>query len=301
MTLLLDAFWRAAAYCLQPRVIVLSILPLVAVGGIAALLGYFYWEGAVAGVRAGIEGWQLLAALFQWLDSIGAGAFRSVLAPLVIVALAVPVVVVLSLLLVAVLMTPALVKLVAARRFPRLERLRSAGFWSAAGHSLLNTVLALVALVVSIPLWLIPPLALLVPPLIWGWLTYRVMAFEALAEHASREERLTLLHEHRGPMLMMGIATGYLGAAPSLVWAFSALALILAPLLIVVAVWLYTLVFAFSSLWFAHYALASLAALRAGRASSELESGAHSSSTATGMGALPPPHAPLTHEPSHPP
>src|SRR5450755_2424590 len=46
MTLLLDAFWRAAAYCLHPRVIVLSILPLVAVGGVAALLGYFYWEGA---------------------------------------------------------------------------------------------------------------------------------------------------------------------------------------------------------------------------------------------------------------
>ena len=27
---LLDAFWRAAAYCLHPRVILLSILPLIA-------------------------------------------------------------------------------------------------------------------------------------------------------------------------------------------------------------------------------------------------------------------------------
>ena len=34
------------------------------------------------------------------------------------------------------------------------------------------------------------------------------------------------------------------------------------PLLIVVSVWLYTLVFAFSSLWFAHYALATLHRLR---------------------------------------
>jgi hypothetical protein len=303
MTLLLDAFWRAAAYCLHPRVIVLSILPLVAVGGVAALLGYFYWEGAVAGVRAAIEGWQLLAALFQWLDSIGASAFRSVLAPLVIVALTVPVVVVLSLLLVAVLMTPALVKLVAARRFPRLERLHGAGFWLAAAHSLLSTVLALVALVVTIPLWLIPPLALLVPPLIWGWLTYRVMAFDALAEHASREERLTILHEQRGSLLLMGIAAGYLGAAPSLVWAFSALALIFAPLLIVVAVWLYTLVFAFSSLWFANYALAALAALRARRALPDLRSGAHSTSTstATGQGEVPLPHGPHKHEESIPP
>ena len=266
MHLLLDAFWRAAAYCLHPRVILLSILPLFVVGGIAACLSYFFWEDTVAAVRASMESWQLLAALFQWLDSIGARAFRSVLAPLVIVALAVPVVVVLSLLLVAVLMTPAIVKLVATRRFPRLERLHGASFWQSALTSLGCTLLALLALAISIPLWFIPPLILLLPPLIWGWLTYRVMAFDVLAEHASIEERRVILQEHRWPMLGMGVIAGYLGAAPSLVWAFSALTLIFAPLLIVVAVWLYTLVFAFSALWFAHYGLAALQRLRAARA-----------------------------------
>ena len=265
MTLLLDAFWRAVAYCLHPRVILLSILPLLLVGGAAALLGYFFWEDAVTSVRAAMESWQLLAAMFQWLDTVGAGGLRSVLAPLVIVALGVPIVVVLSMLLVAMLMTPALVSLVAKRRFPQLERRHGAGFWQSAAGSLGCTVLALVALVVSLPLWLIPPLVLVLPPLIWGWLTYRVMGFDVLAEHASAEERRTILHEHRWPLLGMGIVAGYLGAAPSLIWAFSALTLIFAPLLIVVAVWLYTLVFAFSALWFAHYALAALQALR-GRA-----------------------------------
>ena len=263
MTLLLDAFWRAVAYCLHPRVILLSILPLLVVGGAAALLGYFFWESAVASVRAAMESWRLLAALFQWLDSVGASGFRSVLAPLVIVALGVPIVVVLSLLLVAMLMTPALVNLIAVRRFPRLERLHGAGFWQSALGSLGCTLLALVALVVSIPFWLIPPLVLVLPPLIWGWLTYRVMSFDVLAAHASVEERRTVLHERRWPLLGMGIVAGYVGAAPSLIWAFSALTLIFAPLLIVVAVWLYTLVFAFSALWFAHYALAALQALRA--------------------------------------
>ena len=262
MTLLLDAFWRAVAYCLHPRVILLSILPLLLVGGAAALLGYFFWEDAVTSVRAAMESWQLLAAMFRWLDTVGAGGLRSVLGPLVIVALGVPIVVVLSLLLVAMLMTPALVSLVARRRFPQLERRHGAGFWQSAAGSLGCTVLALVALVVSIPFWLIPPLVLVLPPLIWGWLTYRVMGFDVLAEHASAEERRTILHEQRWPMLGMGVVAGYLGAAPSLIWAFSALTLIFAPLLIVVAVWLYTLVFAFSALWFAHYALAALQALR---------------------------------------
>lgn len=41
----------------------------------------------------------------------------------------------------------------------------------------------------TLPLWLIPPLALLLPPLILGWLTYRVMAHDVLAEHADAAER----------------------------------------------------------------------------------------------------------------
>jgi len=38
-----DAFWRAAAYCLHPRVIALSLLPLLLAGALALGLGYFFW------------------------------------------------------------------------------------------------------------------------------------------------------------------------------------------------------------------------------------------------------------------
>jgi hypothetical protein len=260
-----DAFWRAAAYCLHPRVIALSILPLVIVGGLAGALGYFFWESAIAGVRATMESWLLVATFLQWLDSIGAGAFRSVLGPLIVVALAVPVIVVVSLLLVAVLMTPAIVDLVAARRFPALERKRGGSFAQGVVWSLGCTLFALVLLLFSIPLWFVPPLVLLLPPLIWGWLTYRVLAFDVLAEHASAEERRALMREHRWPLLGMGVVAGYLGAAPSLLWAVSATMLIFAPILIIVSVWVYTLVFAFSALWFAHFALSALQHLRAVR------------------------------------
>jgi Etoposide-induced protein 2.4 (EI24) len=262
MRLLLDAFWRAVAYCLHPRVIVLSVLPLVIAGGLAAGLGYLFWEQALADVRATLEGWALLEAVLQWLDAVGAGAFRTVLAPLIVVALALPVIIVFSLLMVALLMTPALVNLVASRRFAQLERLHGAGFWYSLMWSLACTLIALAALIISIPFWFVPPLVLVLPPLIWGWLTYRVLSFDVLAEHASRPERLQIMREHRWPLIGMGVVAGYLGAAPSLLWAVSATLLIFAPLLVVVAVWIYTLVFAFSALWFAHYLLAAVNALR---------------------------------------
>ena len=259
---LLDAFWRAAAYCLHPRVILLSLAPLLLAGGLALALGYFFWEPAVAGVRATLESWSLLATLLKWLDGVGGEGLRALVAPLVILALALPVVVIVSLLFVAWLMTPALVSLVARRRFPALEARRGAAFWQSVLWSLGCTLVALCALVLSLPLWFVPPLVLILPPLIWGWLTCRVMAFDVLAEHASTEERRAVLRQQRWPLLGIGLVCGYLGAAPTLIWALGAATLILAPLLVLVSVWLYTLVFAFAALWFAHFTLAALQRLR---------------------------------------
>ena len=258
----LDAFWRAAAYCLHPRLMLWSLLPLLVAGGAVAALGWAYWEPAVAAVRATLERWALTVAMLEWLESVGANQLRTLVGPMIVVALAVPVLVLVSLLLVATLMTPAIVGLVARRRFPGLEQRRGATGWQALLWALACTAAALLALLLSVPLWLVPPLVLVLPPLIWGWLTCRVLGFDVLALHATPPERRQLLRQHRWPLLAMGVACGYLGALPSLLWAFSAAALIFAPLLVVVSVWLYTLVFVFSSCWFAHFALAELQRLR---------------------------------------
>ncbi len=261
--LLLDSAWRAAAYCLHPWVIFLSLLPLLLVAGLAYGLSVLFWVPAMDAVRNAFDSWDLLSTMFKWLASIGMTGLKSVLAPMIVVLLATPVMVVLSLLAVALLMAPAMVKLVSKRRFPTLEQRRGGSFAGSLFVSLSSTVIALVALVVSIPFWLIPPVVLVVPPLIWGWLTYRVMSYDTLSDHASKDERRELVRRHRASLLLIGIVTGYLGAAPSLLWVSGVMFVALAPLLIPVAIWIYTLVFAFSSLWFAHYALAALESLRA--------------------------------------
>ena len=270
MSLLFDSFWRAAAYCLHPRVILLSLLPLIIMAALALGLGYFYWEAALDAVRAAFESWSLLATMIGWLEGMGLVNLKVVLAPLIVVFLSTPVIVVLALLMVAGFMTPAMLGLVATRRFPLLERKRGGSFFGSAFGALWATIAALVALLFSIPLWFVPPLVLIVPPLIWGWLTYRVMCYDVLAEHASTDERRALIRRHRVSLLGMGVLTGYLGAAPSLVWASGAIAIVLAPVLVPVAIWIYTLVFAFSALWFAHFLLAALQALRREREAVEI-------------------------------
>jgi hypothetical protein len=270
MRLLLDSFWRAVAYCLHPRVVALSILPLILMVAVSLGLGWLFWDSAVDGVFRWLESSDMLSQVGEWLHAIGLGGLRTAIAPLIVIVVATPVIVLGSLLLVAALMTPAIVKLVAERRFPQLEQRHGGSVLASIGWSLGSTLLALVALVISMPLWLIPPLVLVLPPLIWGWLTYRVMTFDALAEHATREERRAVLRRHRLPLLVIGIVSGYLGAAPSVVWASGAMFAALFVILVPLAIWIYTLVFAFSSLWFGHYCLAALEQLRAEQAAPPL-------------------------------
>ncbi len=262
MNLFLDSFWRAVVYCLRPRVIALSFLPLLLTVGLALGLGYLYWDAALDAVRQALETSMLVNSVWAWLKNAGVGGLKMVLAPLVVVFAVTPVIVVLSLLAVALLMTPALTSLVAQRRFPGLERKRGGSLVLSLLRSLGSTLMALLALLISLPLWLLPPLILLLPPLIWGWLAYRVMAFDALAEHASKEERREIFQRHRGWLLAIGVLTGYLGAAPSVIWASGAWLAAAFVILVPLAIWIYMLVFAFSSLWFAHYCLAALQALR---------------------------------------
>ena len=263
MNLFLDSFWRAVAYCVRPRVIALSFLPLILMVALSLGVGYLYWDAALDWVRTALEASAIVTTMMNWLQSIGASGLKTVLAPLIVIFTVTPLIVLLALLVVASMMAPALVALVAERRFPQMERKRGGSWLASVLWSLGSALLALLAMVVSMPLWLIPPLILILPPLIWGWLTYRVMAYDALAEHASRPERLEIFRRHRGWLLGIGVLTGFLGAAPSVLWASGAVFAVAFIILMPVAIWIYTLVFAFSALWFAHFCLAALQSLRA--------------------------------------
>ena len=300
MHLLFDSFWRALAYCLRPWVMLLSAAPLLLMAGLSLGLGYLYWDLALDWVREVLEASTLINSVSDWLQGLGLGSLKSVLVPLIVIFAVTPLLVVLSLLLVALLMAPALTALVAKRRFPLLERKNGGGFLLSLSWSLFSTALALVALLVSIPLWLIPPLIMILPPLIWGWLTYRVMAFDALAAHASSEERQEIFSRHRLTLLGMGVFCGYLGAAPSLIWASGAVLAAAFVILVPLAVWIYTLVFALASLWFAHYCLAALQALRAERAAAEALA-TFPQPPADRPDLTTPQPLPLTYEPSHTP
>lgn len=262
MRLFFDSFWRALAYTLHLRVMLLSLLPLVLLMVVAWGWGYFYWEPAVSWVRDGLEGWPLLQKIWGWAVALGAARISAAMAPLIVIFAITPLLILLCLLAVSLMMGPALVEMVAQRRFRGMTRQHGGSVLASLGWTLGSTLIAGVLMLLSMPLWWIPPLIFVLPPLIWGWLTYRVMAFDALAVHASRDERQEILRRHRLWLLLMGVLSGFMGAAPSLVWASGALFAAAFVVLVPVAIWIYAVVFAFTALWFIHFGLAALQDLR---------------------------------------
>jgi uncharacterized protein involved in cysteine biosynthesis len=69
-------------------------------------------------------------------------------------------------------------------------------------------------LAASLPLWLIPGVALVAPVLAMGWLSQRVFGYDALMRHADRDEFIRLRQDLRPKMLLLGGGTTLLAYVP---------------------------------------------------------------------------------------
>jgi Etoposide-induced protein 2.4 (EI24) len=258
-----DAWWRAALYCLHPRVILLSLLPLLLCTFLAGSLTYFYWNDSLLWLDHQLRQSVWLEPIWRWLEAMGLSQIKATLVPMLLVLLSMPILLLLSLFATSLMIGGHLSQWVAMRRFPELVKRGEWAGWKSVAWTTSSCLMALCLWLLSLPLWLVPPLALLVTPLIWAWLAYRVMAFDALVPYADATERRQIFHNNRWPWWIMGLLCSLGTTLPTLLLAFlpplaSVFFVFLGPLMI----WFYMLVLIFGALWFSHHALASLHQLR---------------------------------------
>jgi hypothetical protein len=126
-----------------------------------------------------------------------------------------------------------------------------------------SLVIFILLWIVTIPLCVFPWVGFVIQPLLWSWLTCRVIAYVALADHAEKLERKELLHMHRWQLRVMGAVAGVLGVAPMLLWLGGTISIVLFPVFAAMSIWLYVLIFTFSGLCFTHYGLTAMGKHRA--------------------------------------
>ena len=214
----------------------------------------------IQGIFAENNWFAVSSSTLSWL---GLGALKTVIVPLIAMWLLLPLMILTALLFAGVFAMPAITKHVASRHYPGLEERKGGSLWGSAWISVSSFIVFIFMWIIALPLSIIPPIGFIVQPILWGWLTYRVIAYDALAEHADADEIKTIVHTHRWPLLLIGVITGAMGAAPMLLWLGGVLSVIFFPVLAGLSIWLYLAVFIFTGLWFTHYCLAALAKYRA--------------------------------------
>lgn len=259
---LIPSLGRAVLSQLHPRMLWMTVLPFLLASVIWGGALYFSWDTVMSGARSFLETSFFTSWIYRAIDMFGLASLRALVAPLIVVALTVPLVVISILVFIGVFSVPGVVRFI-ERSYPDLEKKQGASFFASAMHSLGCTLAVMLVGIITIPLWLIPPFFALIPPLLWGWLAYRVMSYDALAVHASPEERKLLMRRYRLSLVIMGVATGILGSAPTLLWVSSVTVIFLFPFVLLASLWIYVLIFIFSALWFGHYCLRALTRLRA--------------------------------------
>ncbi len=262
MTPLFRTFFRALLSQMHPRMLLMTVLPFVLA---LALWGLALWQGLqplIDQLHAWFSDYGLFRQSAEILDSLGLSSLHTLLVPLIAMWLLLPFMIVTALLLVGVLAMPSIASHVGRHYYPQLERRHGGSFGGSVWVSLSSFIVFLLAWLITLPLNLVPLFALIVQPLLWGWLTCRVMAYDALADFADKDELIAIRTSQRFPLLAIGVVTGSLGAAPGLLWLGGIMSVIFFPVLAAVAIWLYLLIFVFSGLWFQHYCLDALARLR---------------------------------------
>jgi hypothetical protein len=257
------SFGLALVGTMHPKMLWLSLRPFMIVSVLWGVIIWLTWTPALEILSAFLTTSIFTSWIADGLIWAGFESARAWIAPLFFVMLMIPLISISLLVFIALTTVPAIVKVVTRQyAYKDIAKKKGGSVFGSFVYTFWSTLICLSLAMLTLPVWWIPPLVAVLPPLLWGWLTMRLMSYDVLALHASAEERDTLLHQHRWPLLAMGIISGMLGAVPTFFWATSALALVLFPIVSFVALWIYSLIFVFAALWFTHYLLEALKELR---------------------------------------
>jgi hypothetical protein len=258
------AWRRALRSQFSGRMLLLSLVPLLlslSLWGVAMWLGLQPLLDWLHGLFIDYGGFD---ASNSMLGMVGLGMLKVMVVPLLAIALLLPLMIASSLLFMGIVAMPAIERHVSGRHFPALDKKEGGSFVGSLAINVGSTAVFALLWLFTLPLYAIPPLAWLVQAGLWAWVTSRVMSYDALAAHASGAERQVLMRTCRPALLTIGLVSGLAGALPGIAWMGGAvISVVLFPVLALVSLWLYIMLFLFAGLWFQYYCLQALVELRA--------------------------------------
>ena len=203
----------AAANLLHPRMLWLMVWPMLVSLALWGAVALALWARTAAWLAALLKQWMEAAIFFIRFDM---GDAALIAAHVLLFLLFVPLVYLTALFILSVFGMQKMVDHVASRAFPALERKRGGGVVGSGWNAAVG-LLGLIGLaIVSVPLWLLPPLWPLIPPAILGWVNQRLLRYDALAEHADAQEMARIFRDRRSTLYLLGLLLALAAYVPLL-------------------------------------------------------------------------------------
>lgn len=204
------ALGGAAGSLVHPIILAVLLVPM----GIALVfwlvVGWLAWDAWSQAIHAYVLDWTPSAWTARW-DLAWLGTVVALMGAVLALA---PMVIVTSLLIATLFAMPVLLNHVARHAFPDLERRRGGTIRGSAWNAVAAMGTFLLLWVLTLPFWLLGPLALVLPLLLSANLNQRLFRYDALSEHASAEEMRLIFDRARGRLFSLGLVTGLMYFIP---------------------------------------------------------------------------------------
>lgn len=211
MNLMFEALSRAFRDLFQFRILWIVLWPIVTAVLMWFVLGVVFWGVFSDWITSGLTA----LGMKTWLEGIEPQWIAHSMQAVAHLILFIPLVFVTALVITALFAMPMLIRLVAERDYPQLER-KNGG---SVGGNLLNALLAICIFAViwalTIPLWLVGA-GVIIPFVAAAYLNQRLFRYDALAEHASHEEMKALFSANQSSLWGLGLLTGLAQFVPVL-------------------------------------------------------------------------------------
>ena len=182
----------------RPRVLAVLLLPMLGSIVLWSVLAWFFWDSWIESLRAFLGGTSVgawLAARADWLLS-GSTA-------LLMLALLLPAMFVTAVVITELVAMPVIVSLV-SRSYP-LERKGESGIAGSVLNATIAVLVFVVLWIVTLPLWFTGIGALVLPALNSAYLNQRLFRYDALSEHATRDEYRALVSRNKWRLYGLGL------------------------------------------------------------------------------------------------
>ena len=165
------------------------------------------WALSFLGLDFSAEAVATDAAFLGWL--------KFILVPLAVFGLLWPIVATSAVLLAGLYVTPPVVNYLTDKEFLRgIEKKGDSGFVMSLWITLKAVVVFLMAWILTLPLWLIPGMAFVLPVLLTAYLLMTVMRFDSLAGHATKLEMAEVKKRDSTSAWLIGLVCAFLSFIP---------------------------------------------------------------------------------------